>query len=360
MIGYIEIIKDSKFSTLNILEKIKGYRNALTIIIALAGIGIVVFYKVCDTECSYLMGDILGVDLTYIGIGYILVLILMAAFRQTAYVRALLAAGIGVEVHLIAFQFQEEVFCPYCLAFAFVIITAFIINYEKPIVEERGMWKRIIYGLGDVALPPLVRTRLPLIFFIALGYIFIVLTFSGSATPAYGAEKSSVPSYGSGEYELIIFTDYFCPPCQNLESELDPALKEFLSRGGVKVIFVDLPIHQETKLYAKYFLYSAKATRSYKKILHARRILFSLAKTRSAMNEDDLEKAFQEKKIPFTPYDVKPVYPLLNKIITTHKVKSTPTCVIKYSDTDIRKYTGLFEIQNGLAMLRASLANTSQ
>jgi thiol-disulfide isomerase/thioredoxin len=345
---------------LNIIKKIKDCRNALTIVVALAGMGIVAFYKICDTECSYLSGDILGVDLVYIGVGYILFLILMAAFRQTAYVRALLAAGIGVEVHLITFQFQEEVFCPYCLAFAFIIFTAFIINYEKPILEERAMWKRIIYGLGDVALPPLMRTRLPLIFFLVLGYIFIVLTFSGSATPAYGAEKSSVPSYGSGEYELIIFTDYFCPPCQNLESELDPALKEFLSHGGVKVIFVDLPIHQETKLYAKYFLYSAKAARNYKKILHARRILFSLAKSRTALNEDDLEKALKEHKVSFTPYNLKPVYPLLNKIIATHKVKSTPTCVIKYSDTDVRKYAGSFEIQNGLAMLRASLANATR
>lgn len=345
---------------MNIIEKIKNYRNALTIFIALTGMGIVVFYKVCDTECTYLNGDILGVDLAYIGIGYILSLIVMAAFRQTAYVRALLAAGIGVEVHLIAFQFQEDVFCPYCLAFAFIVITAFIINFEKPFIEERIMWKRIIYGLGDVAFPPLMRTRLPLIFFLVLGYIFIVLTFSGSATPAYGAEKSLVPSYGSGKYELIIFTDYFCPPCQLLESEIDPALKEFLSHGGVKVTFVDLPIHKETKLYAKYFLYSAKAGRNYKKILHARRILFSLAKNRTALDEDDLKKALKEKNVPFIPYDVKPVYPLLNNIITTHKVKSTPTCVIKYSDTDVRKYTGSFEIQNGLAMLRASLGTATR
>jgi thiol-disulfide isomerase/thioredoxin/uncharacterized membrane protein len=345
---------------LNIIEKIKKYRNALTIFLALAGIGIVAFYKVCDTACAYLEGDLLGVDLTYIGIGYILSLILMAAFRQTAYVRTLLAAGIGVELHLIAFQFQEEVFCPYCLAFAFIIITAFIINYEKPFIEERSMWKRIIYGLGDVALLPLMRTRLPLTFFLVLGYIFIVLTFSGSSTPAYSAEKSLVPSYGSGKYELIIFTDYFCPPCQLLESEIDPALKEFLSHGGVKVTFVDLPIHKETKLYAKYFLYSAKAGRNYKKILHARRILFFLAKNRTVLNEDDLKRALKEKHVSFIPYDVKPVYPLLNKIINTHKVKSTPTCVIKYSDSDVRKYTGLFEIQNGLAMLRATLGTATQ
>jgi len=340
---------------LNIIERIQKYRNVLTIFLAVAGIGIVAFYKVCDTACAYLEGDLLGVDLTYIGIGYILSLIILAAVRQTAYVRILLASGIGVEIHLIAFQFQEEVFCPYCLAFACIIIMAFILNYEKPLLKEHSMWKRIIYGLGDVALSPIIRTRLPVMLFVVLGYIFIVVTFSGSATPAYGAEKSLVPSYGSGKYEMIIFTDYFCPPCQLLESEIDPALKEFLSRGGVKVTFVDLPIHKETKLYAKYFLYSAKAGRNYKKILHARRILFSLAKNRIALNEDDLKKALKEQNVPFIPYDLKLVYPALNKIISTHKVKSTPTCVVKYSDTDVRKYSGSFEIQNGLAMLRATL-----
>jgi len=360
LIECIRIIKEPTFFTLNIVEKIKKYRNILTIFIALAGIGIVAFYKVCGTACSYLEGDLLGVDLTYIGIGYILSLILMAAFRQTAYVRILLAAGIGVEIHLIAFQFQEEVFCPYCLAFAFVIITAFILNYEKPLLKEQGMWKRIMYGLGDAALPPITRTRLPLMLFVVLGYIFVVLTFSGSATPAYGADKPLVPSYGSGKYEMIIFTDYFCPPCQLLESEIDPALKEFLSHGGVKVTFVDLPTHKETKLYAKYFLYSAKAGRNYKKILHARRVLFSLAKNGTALNEEELKNALKEHNVPFIPYDVKSMYPLLNKIINAHKVRATPTCVIKYSDTDIRKYTGLFEIRNGLAMLRASLGTDTR
>jgi hypothetical protein len=57
------------------------------------------------------------------------------------------------------------------------------------------------------------------------------------------------------------------------------------------------------------------------------------------------------------PYNVKPVFSELNKIIKTHAVKSTPTCIIKYSDSDIRKYTGIFEIQNGLAMLRAAQKN---
>ena len=354
------ILLNLKVLTLNITEKIKEYRKALTIFLAVADIGIIAFYKVCDTSCTYLQGDLLGIDLTYLGIGYMLIIISLAAYRQMAYVRVLLASGIGVEAYLVFFQFKEDVFCPYCLAFASIIIMAFILNHERPLVQESSMLKRIIYGLGEAELSPAAKVRVPLLVFVLLGYIFIVLTFSGLATPAYGAEKSMVPSYGSGKYEMIIFTDYFCPPCQTLEAEIDPALKEFLSRGGVRVTFVDLPIHKETHLYAKYFLYAAKAGRSYKSVLNARRVLFSLAKNRAASSEDELKKALKAQGVPFTPYNLKPVYPELNKIIETHKAKSTPTCIIKYSNADIRKYTGIFEIQNGLAMLRATIGTAKR
>jgi thiol-disulfide isomerase/thioredoxin len=343
---------------MDIAGKIKTRKNIITIILAAAGIGIMLFYATCETTCSFLQGDILGIDLMYIGIGYMLLIIIFAAFRQMAYVRALLAAGIGVEAYLIAFQFKEDVFCPYCLTFASTIIMAFILNYERPLIGEYGMLKKLIYGLGDAEFIPAGNLRVPLLIFILLGYIFIVLTFSGSATPAYGAERSSVPSYGHGKYELIVFTDYFCPPCQLLESEIDPALTEFLSRGGVRVTFVDLPIHKETPLYARYFLYAAKAGTSYESALYARRVLFSLAKKHPTLSEEELKMALTSQGVPFTPYDLKPAYQTLNKIIGTYKVKSTPTCIIKYSTDDVHKYSGTFEIRNGLGVLRATMETT--
>jgi thiol-disulfide isomerase/thioredoxin len=345
---------------LNIIEEIKQYRNVLTIFLAVIGIGIMLFYTVCDTSCSYLQGDIFGINLEYIGIGYMIMIIILAAVRLRDYVRILLASGIGVEAYLVAYQVKEDVFCPYCLVFAAIIVIAFILNHERPLLKEHGMLKRIIYGIGEAEFPPTSTMRVPLLLFVLLGYIFIILTFSGSATPAYGAEKSTIPSFGSGKYEMIIFTDYFCPPCQSLEANIDPTLKEFLSRGGVKVTFIDLPIHKETRLYAKYFLYAAKAARSYKKVLHARRVLFSLAKNRTALSEDDLKKALTVQGVHFTPYDLTPVYPALNTIITTHKVRSTPTCVVIYSNSDIRKYSGTDEIQSGLAMLRTTLGKVKK
>jgi uncharacterized membrane protein/thiol-disulfide isomerase/thioredoxin len=336
-------------------ERMKAGRHIATMILAAAGVGIMLYYKTCETECSYLRGDIFGIDLSYIGVAYMIIIIALTAAGKTSYVRALLAAGIGVEAYLIAFQMREGVFCPYCLSFAAMLFIAFIVNHEKSHMMKDGAIGRLLYGLGAVKIPPGAKTPLPLSVFVVLGFIFVLLTFSGSATPAYGAERPLVPSYGSGKHELIIFTDYFCPPCQLMESELYPAVKEFLSRGGVKVTFIDYPGHNETRLYAQYFLYAARAAKGYENVLRARQVLFSLARSRSAQNEDELKKALHGDGVPVDIYDLTPVYPALNKMINTYKVRSTPTCVIKYSKEDIRTYTGTFEIRNGLAVLHATL-----
>jgi len=337
-----------------IMEKPKTVRTFVTVLLALTGIGVVVYYAICDTACVYLRGDIFGIDLKYMGVGYMLAIIALALVRQEAYVRTVLALGIGVEIHLIAFQFTEEVFCPFCLAFAAILIAAFALNYEKSRLMKNGRFAQIIYGLGDVNLFHFSKKPFPLLLFVVIGYLFTMITFSGSTTPAYGADKSLLPSYGTGPYELIVFTDYFCPPCQAVEADLDPALHDILSRKGVKVTFVDLPIHRETPLYTKYFLYAARKGQSYKDILHARRVLFSLAKNKTVSNEASLAKALRAQGVAFEPYDLKPVYEAFNKVIREHRVRSTPTCVVKYSPTDIRTYNGTFEIRNGLAMLQAT------
>ncbi len=75
-------------------------------------------------------GDILGADLKWIGIAYMAAIIAFAFFRQSDFVRSLLAAGISVEVFLLYFQLRQNVFCPFCLAFAATVIITFIVNYE--------------------------------------------------------------------------------------------------------------------------------------------------------------------------------------------------------------------------------------
>jgi len=177
---------------MNLTVRIRNHIDIITVALAVIGIVLMFFYFVCDTACTYLKGDIFGIDLKYIGIAYMVAIIAFALSNQRALVRILLAAGIGVEVYLVAFQFREDVFCPFCLAFGAVVVLAFIVNYERP--QTRGGWlRRIIYGLGEAELPLIKQQGIPLLLFVILGYLFVVLTFSGSVTPAYGAERLSAP-----------------------------------------------------------------------------------------------------------------------------------------------------------------------
>ena len=245
---------------MTIKDFIKKYRNFITIALSLIGIGIMAYYDYCDTACSYLKGDIFGIDLKWVGIAYMAAIIVFAAFKQTSFVRALLAAGLGVEVHLYAFQVQNDVYCPFCLAFSVMLILSFIINYEVPSAwreNRRRMW---LYFLGEVDFPMFRIHKLPLLLFSLLGYLTILFTFSGSVTPAYGFDSTgSIPSLGKGPYEVVIFADYFCPPCKRIDTKAEPLLKELLATNKVKITFVDVPFHSATPIYAKYYLYAANA-----------------------------------------------------------------------------------------------------
>lgn len=175
---------------MKIAEGIKINGNLITIALSLIGIGLMAYYDYCDTACSYLKGDICGIDLKWVGIAYMMAIIIFAVFKQTPFVRVLLAAGLGVEVHLYAFQIQNDVYCSFCLAFSVMLILSFIINYEVPSAwheNRRRMW---LYFLGEIDFPILKINKLPLLVFSLLGYLFILFTFSGSVTPAY--EQDSV------------------------------------------------------------------------------------------------------------------------------------------------------------------------
>ncbi len=91
------------------------WRNLLTVILAMGGIAVMVYYTLCDTDCRYLKGDLFGVDLKHVGIGFMAALIVLVIVRQSWLIRIMLASALGGEIHLVAFQAREEVFCPFCL-----------------------------------------------------------------------------------------------------------------------------------------------------------------------------------------------------------------------------------------------------
>jgi len=215
-------------------------------------------------------------------------------------------------------------------------------------------WKGVS-EITEVELPMLKLQKLPLLVVAVLGCLYITFISTGLITTAYAAEKNLVPSYGSGQYQLFIFSDYFCQPCQNLEKEIDGTVLEIIARGGVKVSLVDLPIYKLTPLYARYFLYAANASKSYEDVLLARKVLFDTASRIGAITEPQLDNALKSRNIPIKPYDVEPTLKQYNDIVRQYKVRETPTFVFVYSPADVRKYSGSQKIKEGLVELRKVL-----
>lgn len=342
---------------MEVIHIIKKYRRVLTIILALAGIGIMAYYDYCDTACSYLKGDIFGFDLKWVGMAFMAAVIVFAAFNQTAFVRMLLAAGLGVEVHLYVFQVQNDVYCPFCLAFSVMLILSFLLNYEVPSAWREKRSRMWLYFLGEVNIPMLKVKRFPLLLMSILGYLTILLTFSGSVTPAYAQDSVRIiPSLGKGAYEVMIFADYFCPPCRRIDTKAEPLLKELLATEKVKLTFVDVPFSRTTPIYAKHYLYAVNADPGMNNVFHVRKVLFEAAQDKRIQKENDLVAYLKERKITWKGMDEKSIFPLLSAVIKENKIDTTPTCVIKYSATDVRKFVGTDEMWDGLTKLKDHLA----
>jgi len=232
----------------------------------------------------------------------------------------------------------------------------FIVNAKAPSAWRQNRRRIWLYFLGEVDLPMFRIHKLPLLVVSILGYFIILLTFSGSVTPAYGQDKpSGVPSLGKGEYEVLVFADYFCPPCKRVDKKAEPLMKELLATGKVKITFVDVPFNRATPVYARYYLYAVNAGANNDKIFSIRNAFFKAAQEKNILTEDALVVYLKENKISWRPFDEKPVFAMMSKIIRRNKIERTPTCVIRNPVTGESKYIGDEEIWNGLTHLKAIL-----
>lgn len=164
-----------------------------------------------------------------------------------------------------------------------------------------------------------------------------------------------IPSMGIGSYEVLMFSDYFCPPCNRIDMKAERLMKELLETGKVKITFVDVPFHSATPIYAKYYLYAVNAKADPGNVFHVRRILFDAAQAKRIQKEDALIAYLKEKKIFWKPMDEKAIFPLLSAFIKEKKVDQTPTCVIRYPLAGEKKYVGDVEIWDGLMQLKTML-----
>lgn len=270
-------------------------------LLALAGIALALAYLFCLGSCSYLKGDLLGIDLKYLGIVYMAVIFVLAWLRKPLLCLLLLAFGTGGEIFLIGYQIRNGVYCPYCLAFAATVLLALAVNFETI--------RKTIAALAAAA-----------------GLLFFLLFFSGSTTPLYAAEPI-MPAFGKGAVEVRIYTDYFCEPCASEEAEVISIVTEFIDRNLIRVVFIDAPVHPETVFYVRYFLAALNAKKDFGQAVAARGALFEAAR-KEIREKEALETFLKTKNIDILHCNTAPVFKIFDNYLKEDRINSTPTCVI--------------------------------
>lgn len=295
----------------------------INIILPIAGIIIALLYMTCEGSCEYLEGSLIGLSLQYVGIIYMGILLVANLLKKLNVSLFLLSSGLGAEVQLLVFQIQNDVFCSYCLFFSTVILLLFLLNFEKS--------KKIFISASLV-----------------LGFILFSFFFKGFATPAY-AEDIVIPSFGCGEIQVRLYTDYFCNPCRALEPKIEPLIIELVEKGMITITFIDTPIHPQTPLYAQYFLYILKENKEFEHALHARSVLFEAAKEKIKEREK-LEAFIKKNGLSFKPFDPAATLKIFSDSIKKDKIKATPTCFI-YKDGKRETFEGR-DIESALEKLK--------
>ena len=114
-----------------------GVRAIINWTLPIIGAGLMVYYELCDTSCSSLQGTFLGVDLKWVGIGFMAVLLGMNLLEKSPRARTagllrvvMLAGALGGEVMLVHFQVVHDTYCPYCLAYGLCVLGLFAANFR--------------------------------------------------------------------------------------------------------------------------------------------------------------------------------------------------------------------------------------
>jgi thiol-disulfide isomerase/thioredoxin len=305
------------------IKRLSRYKRGMTIVLGIAGIAVMATYNLCSESCTYLRGSMLGLDLKYLGIIYMGTILATGGFGKNTLCAILLSVGLGGEVFLLGFQVMNGVYCPYCLAFAAVVLVLFAIHLER------------------------IRPSTAILFAVIGLSVFLCL-FSGSATPAY-AEETRISYFGNGPVKVRIYTDYFCPPCRSMEPELEPIVIDLVRRRIAAVTFVDTPVHRETILYAKCFLGMVTGRRDVSQILWARAALFKAAE-KNIRSLPDLEAFLGEGGLKCRYVDSSQAFETFRKHLRDDRIDSTPSCVVE-GPGGRKKFTGAREILRALTRL---------
>jgi len=293
----------------------------------------IVIGQLCAEKCAFIRGDILGIDLNIFGIlFYSLLLISLLVYRKfypeewlRKAIAAVVSAGVGAELILIKFQVENNVYCPKCLISGFFFLVMFFL-------VARHLKKWVI------------------ILLIAIGLLFTSFTFNGAIIPSYGDEL--YPQFGSdkAQVEIIVYSDYFCPHCRNVDEQVNTILLKLKDRARIR--FVDVPLHPGSLEYGEVFLYSWFVSgNNLKTAFMVRELLFeeavkktdqarviALLKSKGISVKSDKEKA----RSIFRGF--------YNESMKTDKLNATPAVVIVKAG-ERKKYVGGKDILKALEEL---------
>ena len=137
-----------------------GVRRVANIVLPLLVLGDMILYNFCFSTCSFLKGDLLGIDMKYVGLFIPLPLIALALMRQDLLYFAAVCFGVGGEVKLVSFQLFSKIFCPYCLTAGAIIVLLLLLNFRR---------SRAILAA----------------FCLVVGFLFFQLFFHAATVPVY-------------------------------------------------------------------------------------------------------------------------------------------------------------------------------
>jgi thiol:disulfide interchange protein DsbA len=186
-----------------------------------------------------------------------------------------------------------------------------------------------------------------------LGIFILILSLAVGVLVSAGplhCQGILLPSYGQGKISVRVYTDYFCVPCRDGEPKIEALLTNLVKANKIKLTFIDTPAHQETPLYARYFLYILNDKKDFEHALFARNALFDAASIK-IITRDKLEEFLAQKGVRYKSFDAKQTFDAMSKYIRDDGVKSTPTVVID-NGSQKQQFIGVDKIVNALELLK--------
>ncbi|MDD2302611.1 MAG: thioredoxin domain-containing protein, partial [Eubacteriales bacterium] len=174
--------------------------------------------------------------------------------------------------------------------------------------------------------------------------MILVLPFVGNSAELF------LTSFGDGKVKVRLYTDYFCPPCRDMEPGIEPLISELVKNGTVTLTFVDTPFYRYSSLYARHFLYAINEKKDLEHALHVRRSLIE-ATRKNLDSAETLEAFLNEKKIALKPFDPRTTFDVLSRHLKEDTIDATPSCVIEMEGS-VKKYNGAGNITDALGKLK--------